>query len=162
MHSLLRAREKTLDVRNVGLSLSGVREASRVGQFDDEVLELDELLGLLLSHELVAIRIHITLNCLVLVLVSCSLLLLSRPISSRRLSVVVLFASQRRARLPDIAVVVGSPHLLDGLPVVVYDVALVRQVGVQEASKYHDLVVRDGHTAELTPLLVLELTVEVD
>lgn len=53
-------------------------------------------------------------------------------------------------------------HLLDRLAVVVDDVALVCQISVEEPAKDHDLVVADGDTSELTPLLVLELAVQVD
>ena len=42
------------------------------------------------------------------------------------------------------------------------DVALVREICVEEATEDHNLVIRDGDTAKLGPLLVLELAIEVD
>ena len=53
-------------------------------------------------------------------------------------------------------------HLLDRLSIVINDVALIRQVSIQEATKYHDFVVRDRNAAELWSLLVLTLSVEID
>ena len=115
------------------MGLSGVGETGRVGQLDDEVLELDEFLGFLLRHVLVALRIDVVLDTV------CLWLLLSWSIPSRRLSVIVVLFSKRRVGW--LTLVGRSPHFLNRLSIVVNNVALVCQVSVEETTKYHDLVV---------------------
>ena len=42
------------------------------------------------------------------------------------------------------------------------NIALVGQICVEESAKYHNLIVRNGYTAKLRPLLIRELAVEED
>ena len=88
-------------------------QSNCVWQLDDEVLELDELLRLLLGDE-----VGYLIGRLLLIIASCcgALLLYWCFIGS-----------------------LGLPHLLDTVPVVIDDVALVSQIGIQEPSEDHDL-----------------------
>lgn len=177
------------EVVQFDLLVLGADEALRVGQFDDVVFEFYELLALLHRHELLSVvhsltavlllRSHLnicrTIFADVLRLVftarSWNPVVVAIPIfiiSWLVLAILSFFAVDVRpfdweiCVLPSDVAALPLLHLLNGLSVVVDDVALVRQVGVQEASEYHDLVVGNGDAAELGALLVLELAVQVD
>lgn len=163
-----------------------VRQTSRVRQLDDEVLELDELLALLLSHVLrltccdgISILLWLLLLQVVRLIgpipdiIPCSprtgLLARLRAVHVlvRLVCVPLLGSSFTDSRLIGL---LGwrygsSPrllHLLDRLAIVVNDVTLVCEVRIEESSKDHYLVVTYGNATELGPLLILELAIQVD
>lgn len=163
-----------------------VRQTSGVGQLDDEVLELDEFLALLLGHELglarsngIARVLGLLLFRVVRLIWSIAHIVACSPRSRIlprlcyavhvlvRLACVTVFSCSFDSRL--VGLVGGSNggsprllHLLNGLPIVVDNVALVCQVRVEESSKDHNLIVADGDATELRALLILELAIQVD